>query len=341
MSQIGVVAIGRNEGERLRRSLTSVVGRGMPVVYVDGNSTDGSVEMARSLGADVIVEDPAERNCAARARNAGFERVLRLDPEVRFVQFIDGDCEVVDGWPGRAAGVLESRPDVALVTGRRRERHPEKSPYNRLADIEWDTPVGEIKASHGDVMVRVEAFRQVGGFDPTIRVGEDFELCLRLRQAGWVLLRIDAEMTRHDMEMTRFGQWWRRSIRSGYGFAQGAARHGRSPDRLFVRDVYSSLFWGIILPASILALALAASFLAPAAARPALAAAALLLAALYPAQILRIAVRHRRAGMAPRDAWLYAWSCTLGKVAHAIGLVRFQAERSLGRDRPERVITYK
>lgn len=340
MSHLGVVAIGRNEGDRLRRSLTSVVGRGMPVVYIDGNSTDGSVELARSLGAEVIVEDPAERNCAARARNAGFERVLQLDPEVRYVQFIDGDCEVVEGWLDRAAGVLESRPDVALVTGRRRERHPESSPYNRLADIEWDTPVGEIKTSHGDVMVRVEAFRQVGGFDSTIKVGEDFELCLRLREAGWVLLRIDAEMTRHDMAMTRFRQWWRRSIRSGYGFAQGAVRHGRSPDRLFVRDVYSSLFWGLGLPALILALALAVPMLAPAAAWPA-GAAALALAALYPLQMLRIALRHRRAGMAPRDAWLYGWSCTLAKVAHAIGMARFQLEHSLGRDRPERVITYK
>ena len=42
MSQLGIVTIGRNEGERLRRCLSSVVGRGMPVVYVDSDSTDGS-----------------------------------------------------------------------------------------------------------------------------------------------------------------------------------------------------------------------------------------------------------------------------------------------------------
>jgi len=329
MSQLGIVAIGRNEGERLRRALGSVVGRGHPVAYVDGNSTDGSAELARSLGAEVIVEDPAQRNCAARARNAGFERVCQLDPDVRFVQFIDGDCEVVEGWLDEALRLFAERPDVALVTGRRRERHPEQSPYNRLADIEWDTPVGEIKVSHGDVMVRLEAFRQVGGFDDTIRVGEDCEFCLRLRQEGWILLRIDAEMTRHDMAMTRFGQWWRRSIRSGYGFAQVALRRGRSPDRFFVRDVYSSLFWGIALPLLVLVLAWPTR------------GASLLLALAYPCQILRIAYRHHRAGMAWRDAWLYGWSCTLGKVAHAIGLVRFQVERSLGQNKTERVITYK
>jgi GT2 family glycosyltransferase len=329
MSQLGIVAIGRNEGERLRCCLMSVVGRGRPVVYVDGNSTDGSVELARSLGAEVIVEDPSQRNCAARARNTGFERVCQLDPDVRFVQFIDGDCEVVEGWLDRALRVLEGRPDVGLVTGRRRERYPERSPYNRLADIEWDMPVGEIKSSHGDVMVRVEAFRQVGGFDAAMKVGEDFELCLRLRQAGWVLLRLDAEMTRHDMAMTRFEQWWRRAIRSGYGFAQGFLKHGSPPERLFVRDVYSSLFWGIALPALILIAAWPTR------------GASLLLALLYPFQILRITVRHRRAGMALRDAWLYGWSCTLSRIAHAVGLVRFQVERLLGRNRRDRVISDK
>jgi GT2 family glycosyltransferase len=330
MGQLGIVAIGRNEGERLRKCLTSVVGRGMPVVYVDGNSTDGSVDLARSLGADVIVEDPSQRNCAAMARNAGFERACRLDPDVRFVQFIDGDCEVVAGWLDRALRVFEERPDVALVTGRRRERHPDLSAYNRLADIEWDAPVGEeIRGSHGDVMVRVDAFRQVGGFDVTMKVSEDTELCLRLQQAGWVLLRIAAEMTLHDMAMTRFGQWWRRCIRTGYGYAQGALMHGRSPQPLFRSEVYSIVFWGIALPLLILVLALATR------------GAGLILALAYPLQMLRIAARHHRAGMALRDAWLYGWSCTVSKIAFAIGLVRFRVERLLGQNRVERVITYK
>ena len=57
MNHLGVVAIGRNEGERLRRCLNSVVGRGHTVVYVDSGSTDGSTELARELGADVVELD--------------------------------------------------------------------------------------------------------------------------------------------------------------------------------------------------------------------------------------------------------------------------------------------
>ena len=159
------------------------------------------------------------------------------------------------GWLEKGLRILEERPDVALVSGRRRERFREQSIYNRLADLEWDMPVGEIKGSHGDIMVRAEAFRQVGGFDAEVLVSEDYELCVRLQKRGWILLRIDAEMTLHDMAMTRFGQWWWRSVRTGYGYADGVMLHGGPPERHFVRDVRSMLFWGVAVPLAILILA--------------------------------------------------------------------------------------
>src|SRR6516165_251757 len=106
MSELGVIAIGRNEGERLRRCLQSVMGRGFSIVYVDSGSIDGSVELARSLGASVVELDLSRPFTAARARNEGFERLCQMNPQVRFVQFVDGDCEVVEGWLETARGVL-------------------------------------------------------------------------------------------------------------------------------------------------------------------------------------------------------------------------------------------
>ena len=93
MTDLGVVVIGRNEGERLLRCLRSVAGRAGAVVYVDSGSTDGSVEAARALGAEVVLLDPAVPFTAARARNAGLERLVELRPVVERVQFVDGDCE--------------------------------------------------------------------------------------------------------------------------------------------------------------------------------------------------------------------------------------------------------
>ena len=87
----------------------------------------------------------------------GFSRLLELDPEVRFVQFVDGDCELVHGWLERTSAVIESRPEVAVVCGRCRERFRDKSIYNRLADLEWDLPVGVVKYCGGNTMTRVES----------------------------------------------------------------------------------------------------------------------------------------------------------------------------------------
>lgn len=246
MNDVAVIAIGRNEGDRLRRCLASVCGRGMPVVYVDSASTDGSVAAARSLGAEVVELDMSKPFSAARARNAGFDRLTQVAPGTRFVQFVDGDCEVVEGWVERARRELDARDDVAVVCGRRRERFPEASVYNRLADVEWDTPIGEAQSCGGDSLMRVGSFKEVCGFDATVVAGEEPELCQRLRAKGWKIVRVDAEMTLHDSAMLHFGQWWKRAVRGGYGAADVATRFGHER---FAAQVQNARHWAITWPA--------------------------------------------------------------------------------------------
>ena len=177
--------------------------------------------------------------------------------------------------------------------------------------IEWDTPSGEVAACGGIFAVRSEAFREVGGFDPGVIAAEDDECCLRLRRAGWKVLRVDAEMATHDMAMTRFGQWWHRAVRNGHAYAEGAARHGRSPQRHWVREARSNWFWGLIVPLLALGPAWPSRGLS------------LLLVAGYPALWLRIARRARGRGWSAADARLYAWSCTVGKFPQALGQAKY------------------
>jgi GT2 family glycosyltransferase len=327
MTNLGVVAIGRNEGDRLRRCLSSVMGgAGCVVVYVDSNSTDGSVAMARQTGAEVVELDMSIPFSAARARNEGFERLMRVAPDVKLVQFVDGDCEVTAGWLDAARSALESRPELAVVCGRRRERHPDNSIYNRLADIEWNTPVGDVKSCGGDAMMRVEAFRQVGGYNPAVIAGEEPEMCVRLRQRGWKIARLDAEMTIHDADMTRFVQFWKRMVRGGHAYAEGAWMHGRPPERHRVKQVRGIVIWGIAIPLAIVVLlALATVFW-----RCSFLALALLM--VYPIQIARIAMRDgKRRHLPPRDAWAYAASVTIGKFALAIGAMKFWTGKLRGK----------
>jgi GT2 family glycosyltransferase len=324
LSMSGVVAIGRNEGERLKKCLESVAGPAGSVVYVDSGSTDGSVDMARAMGVDVIELDMRVPFTAARARNEGFRRLRELGPDLVYVQFIDGDCEVVAGWLENAVAFLDAHRDVAVVCGRRRERYPERSIYNMLCDIEWDTPVGEAKACGGDALMRIDTFEAVNGYRADLIAGEEPELCVRLRTAGWRIWRLDEEMTLHDAAMTRFGQWWKRMLRGGYAFAQGADLHGAPPQRHCVRESRSIWFWGLGIPVGVLGLALWWGGWG------------LVLLLIYPLQIVRLSMRGRRS---PRENWWRALFLVIGKFPEMFGQTKFLFHRHMGGQ--SRLIEYK
>jgi GT2 family glycosyltransferase len=313
---VGAVIIGRNEGARLVACLQSFPAQVRPLIYVVSGSTDGSVAAARAAGAEVVALDMSVPFTAARARNEGFARLQVLGaPD--FVQFVDGDCLLRPDWIATAMAFLEARPEVGVVCGRRREIRPEASVWNRLCDAEWDTPVGQAKSCGGDALMRVAAVRAVGGYDPSLIAGEEPELCVRLRAAGWQVWRIDAEMTLHDAAMTRVGQWWKRARRSGHALAEGVALHGAPPERHWVAETRRALLWGAILPA----LAVVGALITPW---------ALAILIVYPLQILRLGLRY---------GWERGVFLTLGKVPEAMGVLQYGWNRL--RRRRARLIEYK
>jgi GT2 family glycosyltransferase len=255
---------------------------------------------------------------AARGRNAGFERLLRMCPSAKFVQFVDGDCELFGSWFDQARLALETRTDVAVVFGRLRERHPDKSVYNRLCDMEWNTPAGETASCGGIALMRVRALRECGGFDEGLIAGEEPELCLRFREKGWKVLCIEAEMGWHDADMTTFRQWWKRSVRAGHAYAECSHRFAESSERLWVHEMRSIEFWGVLLPAVALLLA-----------GPTLLWSLVLLAG-YPILAARIYRFARGRGFSRADSVLYAFYCTLGKFPQAWGALSYRVGGIMG-----------
>ncbi|PQA88394.1 glycosyltransferase family 2 protein [Hyphococcus luteus] len=310
-SNIGVVIIGRNEGERLVACLNSV-GSAHTVVYVDSGSTDGSVEAARAAGADVVALDMSLPFTAARARNAGYSRLKDIAAPA-YVQFIDGDCELAPGWIDKAAAFLDAHSDYAVACGRCREKCPEASIFNRQCDREWATPIGDTLACGGIAMMRASAFSAVGGFDRALIAGEEPELCLRLREKDWRIMRLDEEMARHDAAIKKLSQWWRRAVRAGHAFAEVSHMHKTSPKRIWAAETRRAVLWSAVAPAALLAALLV---------HPA----ALLLLLLYPLQIARLAFSR---GGAPFD-WADAALLTFGKFAEAWGVLKYHANRITG-----------
>lgn len=306
-----MVVIGRNEGERLRVCLHSVVPQTSVVVYVDSGSTDGSADFARSMGCHVIDLDPARPFGPSRARNEGFAAALALAPHAQYVQFLDGDCEMMEGWLEAGAATLAARSDAAIVCGSVHEMYPDATPYNKVFEIEWQQPAGEIDACAGRLMTRTALVRESGGFRTDLIAGEDEEFCFRLRSAGWKVLHIEAPMARHDIAMTHFHQMWRRARRTGFAYAQVAALMSRRGQKIYSREIFRIWLWGLLLPLAAFSLV------------PVTGGLSLCLLAGYLLVITRIAAGIRRRGWSARDARRYAWMTTITKFPALQGVLEY------------------
>lgn len=308
LSQVGVVIIGRNEGQRLKNCFLSLIKKTSKIVYVDSGSTDASLQLAESLAIDTVSLDLSIPFTAARARNAGYQKLLSLYANLNYVQFVDGDCEVDDLWLENAFSFLNNQPEYAIVCGRRREMFPDNSIYNKLCDLEWAGQTGDVKACGGDALMRVKAFNEVSGFREDLIAGEEPELCVRLRFKGWKIYRLDHEMTRHDADMLYFKQWWRRSTRAGYAFANGFYLHGNSTEKHYKTENMRILAWGLALPLLTLLTSVIFNVWF------------LLLLLIYPLRIIRLATKK---GIGDFESWLSGLFLVICQFPEFLGLIKF------------------
>lgn len=332
MPEVALVVIGRNEGQRLARCLGSIQQvQGVAIketVYVDSGSVDGSCQYAASTGCRVVELDPSRPFSAARARNEGFAAVMEDHPDIPFVQFLDGDCELAQGWLPLGLATLTSRSDIGMACGHVRELYPTATVYNQLCDLEWQQPPGEIRSSGGLFLIRSEVFSRAGGFRPDVIAAEDDEFCVRVRRTGSKILLLDEVMARHDVAMERFGQWWRRSKRTGHAFAHVSALHGQSEDRYFVADCRRVWIWALALPITALGLAPFTRGLS-----------LLLLACAYGLQFLRTYFKGRQRRWSSRQALIYSFFTILFKFPALAGMFEYHWRQWRGRGMT--IIEYK
>lgn len=308
---VGAVVIGRNEGQRLVECLIRALAQCKHVVYADSDSRDDSVSLARELGAEVVSLTSDVPLTAARGRREGLARLLQIMPDCRYVQFLDGDCLLQPDWLAAASDFLNERPEVAAVCGRRFEAHPNATFYNRLIDLEWNTPVGEADACGGDALMRVTALREAGSFRGDLLAGEEPELCTRLKKAGHHIWRLDASMTEHDAAIHSFAEWWRRARRGGIGYAQVWSVTRKIGQPLYVRQIASALFWAIALPLIVAGTAMLVRSPLP----------LLILPIIWIVQVIRISSRLNSPSL--RFRIRAAVTMLLVKFAEAAGVIRY------------------
>ena len=229
--RLSVVVIGHNEGSRLQKCLTSIM-RMQPIdgfseiIYVDSASTDDSVSVALSSNVKVLYATSSKQT-AALGRNIGWRAA-----QGEIILFLDGDT-ILD--PNFVSNSLSKFVDsnIAVICGNRRELYPEASIYNRVVDLDWIFPPGDVKYCGGDALIRRSVLEEVGGYDASLLAGEEPEMCWRICSKGYRILRVDALMTHHDVAMKSFSQYWKRAFRSGYGYAEVCSRFADTQDPIF------------------------------------------------------------------------------------------------------------
>ena len=250
---LSIVVIGLNEQDRLRAALDAIFackpkGYDLEVLYVDSGSVDGSVEIANSVSGVQVLQLDSGKPSAARARNAGLRRARGV-----YVQLVDGDSVIQPRWLDMALDVLERSPEVSCVFGQCIEMYPDQSIYMKVCGLDWHMPPGERRLCGGNSMWRMSVIAKNGLFDENTRLGEEPDLCYRVRQKGGRILCVDVPMVTHDLGMHDFSQYWRRSVNSGRAYAAIAMRFRRNAEKMWLREMlinfvepvaWSVLFFG-------------------------------------------------------------------------------------------------
>jgi len=179
-------------GEQLGALCNETCAVSWHILVVDNGSTDATQAVALSYSSPQVpvrVVRAAERSGPAYARNAGV--AATSSP---WIAFCDADDVVASGWLGAINEALEQHAFVAggVELGRLNSPWTQASRgssfSNQMTLFEGMVPY----ASSCNMAVTRKAFRSVGGFDESLRVGEDIELSLRLWRQGFELYFAEA-----------------------------------------------------------------------------------------------------------------------------------------------------
>ncbi|MCG8920198.1 glycosyltransferase [Actinokineospora sp. PR83] len=230
--RVTVVVITHNRRAELCRTLahmTALPDRA-PIIVVDNGSGDGSAAaVARDFPEVELLASP--RNLGAIGRNLAVERV-----RTPYVAFCDDDTCWEPGALTRAADLLDENPELGSVTGRclvepglREDPITPELRHSPVPGPDWLPGPALLGIMAGLSMVRVSAFRDVGGFSPRLWLGGEEELfAIDLAARGWWMCWAEDVVVRHapsrardprarradGIRNTLWTAWLRRPVRS-------------------------------------------------------------------------------------------------------------------------------
>lgn len=238
---ISFVVIGYNESAHLRACLESVRSADLDgiryeLLYVDGGSTDDSLNIAASCGVDRVLGGDRRRR-AAENRNLGAN-----DSRGTYIQFLDGDMQLEPTWPKRGLRYLQERSEVAVVCGRLREVNP--GYLFQVIQLDWVQREGAVETCGGAALFRREPFHEAGAFPEDVAYGEEPLLCWRIRNVLKREVHFWTEpMALHDIGFSGIRDYWRQYSRNGATYIEIAVRCAGTEDPYWTRDTITNFAW--------------------------------------------------------------------------------------------------
>ncbi|MBN9470508.1 MAG: glycosyltransferase family 2 protein [Bosea sp.] len=164
------------------------------VVIADSGSSDRTVEIAQRYPVVIAQIMPPARPSCGIGPQLGFQH-SRGD----YLCLLDGDMLLDPGFLGDAIRFLERNPKVAGVTGHVEEMQTANLEYARRVQRHApENRIGPLDRMNGGGLYRRSAIEQAGYLsDRNLHGYEEFDLGIRLRDAGWQLHRLDRRFVQH------------------------------------------------------------------------------------------------------------------------------------------------
>jgi len=194
------------------------------IIYVDGGSNDTSIKIAKSVRGVKVVALSDDRPTPGKGRNAGWQI-----SKGEWIHFFDADTVVDKIWISKAVECVND--NTAAIYGQRKEMYPCANVFHIIADLEWKVTFLSAKFFGGDVLIKKSVLEKTGGYDTDLIAGEDPELSSRIINKGWKIKKIYRLMCYHNINMNSLCQYFKRSFRSGYAFADAGIKMLRANEK--------------------------------------------------------------------------------------------------------------
>lgn len=238
-----------NEAERLAATLESALAAAGPdgeVIVADSGSTDGTVDIAMRYGVTVVQIAADQQPSCGLGPQLGYQ-YSRGD----YLCLMDGDMLLDPEFLGKAVAFLEANPKIGGVGGRVVEMNLENLEFaRRVSRGGAEFNAGTVDRLNGGGLYRREAITTVGYLsDRNLHAYEEFDLGVRMRQAGWGLYRLDIPFAQHfGYRMNAYAlllRRWRSKYLRGIGEVLRAGV-GKSHWSALLRDVRELRLWAFL-----------------------------------------------------------------------------------------------